>query len=291
MGIEHLLPELVGETAHLVTIFCEIGRRYGRDDEAAVSLFRMLPQQLKSAQAFYDRFGSRWRYVYGEPFDFPGSSQVVVGVAQFPEVEHLYLAMTLMESHLSSTELLEYIGRLGVRSKHHEVLFEARPLLFLDPRVTASFEVVGFGKGNKTIDWLFGRAGSTNVLVEVKYRVVDVVQHFEPMMSSLDSGRPVIASGPALSAPLFPSTYDKFLPNAPSVQLQGAWISSNIKVKPAELQYTFQSLPEDHLHFAVLSGWSRDGLLLTRSGIDRGYIKETLGLVEGFDAVVIEDNG
>lgn len=40
MGIEHFLGELVGETAHLITVFREVGRRYGRDDEATDSLFR-----------------------------------------------------------------------------------------------------------------------------------------------------------------------------------------------------------------------------------------------------------
>lgn len=250
----------------------------------------MLPQELKSAQAFHDRLGSRWRYVYGEPLDFSGSSRIIVGITQFPEVEHLYLAMTLMERHLPATALLEYIGRLGVKVKHHEALYEVRPLLFLASGIAANFEVVGFGKGNKTIDWRFSGQGSPDILVEVKYRVGDLVQHFTPLLSSLEAGQSVIPSGPAVSGPLFASTYDKFLPVKPSVQLQGAWISSNIKVEAAELESTFQSLPENQLHFAVLSDWDRSGLLLTRSGVDRDYLIGSFGLAEGSGPVVIEGN-
>jgi len=290
MSIKHLLGPLVGETSHLVDVFLDVAERYGQECEEATELFKLLPQEVKSALAFFDTLTSRWRYDFGEPLEFQGSNQVLLGTHQWPEVEHLYRALRSMAQSVPATALIKYLGRLAARSKHQEVLFETRPLFYLAEGTAAEFEAVGCGKGNRTIDWRFSPKGSVDVLVEVKYRIGDVVQHFGPMVPDLGAGKNIVRSGPGTPEPLFLSTYDKFLAASPSVRLQGAWIQSNIKVERAELIAYFLSLPSDLLHFAIVSNWGETGFLLSRGGVDRESIVRTFGLVEA-DNAIVDGNG
>jgi hypothetical protein len=288
MSIKDLLGPLVGETSHLVDVFLDVAEKYGQGREGATELFRILPMEVKSALAFFDQLTSRWRYDFGEPLELQGSNQVLLGTHQWPEVEHLYRALRSMEQNVPTPALLQYLKRLAERSKHQEVLFEARPLFYLAEGTAPEFEVSGYGKGNRTIDWRFSPKGSVDILVEVKYRIGDVVQHIGPMAPGLDAGQDSVSSGPGKPEALFPSTFDKFLAVNPSTQLQGAWVYSNIKVKLADLVAYFLSLPEDQLHFAIISTWNETGFLLSRKGVDRERIMQIFGLVEGDEAVVDE---
>jgi hypothetical protein len=288
MSIKHLLGPLVGEMSHLVDAFLKLAEKNGQEREEATALFKLLPQEVKSAQAFFDSLTRRWRYDFGKPLEFPGSNQLLLGTQQWPEVEHLYLALRAMAQKVPSTALMKYLGRLADRSKHQEVLFEARPLFYLVEGTAAEFEVVGYAQGNRTIDWRFSPAVSVDILLEVKYRIGDVVQHFGPMVSDLDAGKDIVQSGPGKPEPLFVSTYEKFLSVSPGTRLQGAWIHSNIKVERAELETYFHSLPSDLLHFAIVSNWEKTGFLLSREGVDHENIVRIFGLVENDDAVVDE---
>src|SRR4029078_8684539 len=143
MSIKHLLGPLVGEMSHLVDAFLKLAEKNGQEREEATALFKLLPQEVKSARAFSDKLTMRWRYDFGKPLEFHGSNQVLLGTHQWPEVEHLYLALRAMAQKVPSTALMKYLGRLADRSKHQEVLFEARPLFYLVEGTAAEFEVVG----------------------------------------------------------------------------------------------------------------------------------------------------
>jgi hypothetical protein len=287
VGIKDLLGPLVKETERLATAFHRLAIEIGDDPQEAMNTFSRLDGKIQRAEAFLDLM-SRWRYVFGDPLDLHGTSMVLAGTHQWPEVKHLYLALREMQQRTSSAAFEMYLRRLSIRSKHHDVLFESRPLLFLAKGVSAEFEVAGLGAGNHTIDWRFTPAlqDGVPILVEVKYRVGDVVQHVEPMVSHLDSGQPVVAAKPGTPAMLFPSTYAKYQATHPKIQLQGAWIHTTIKVPRVELVTYFQALPPDQLHFAVLSSWDKEGFLLCREGVEREDIVRAFGLVESDSFVV-----
>lgn len=288
MSIKDLLGPLVGDIAHLVDAFLEVATQQGQERTDATELFKVLPLEVKSVPAFFDKLTSRWRYDFGEPLTLQGSDQVLLGTHQWPEVEHLYRSLWSMEQHLPKCAFLRYLERLSSRSKHQEVLFEARPLFYLAEGTGAEFEVVGYGKGNRTIDWRFSPSYSPDILVEVKYRIGDVVQHIGPMVPYFNSGQEVVPWDRGRPEPLFASTSEKFMPTSLNTKLQGAWIHLNIKVERSELEAHFLSLHSDLLHFAVLSNWTETGLLLSRQGVDRELILSIFGLKESEDAVVTE---
>lgn len=168
------------------------------------------------------------------------------------------------------------------------MLFEARPLFYLADEAVAEFEVGGLAAGNRTIDWRFSQIDSTDILLEVKYRTGDLVEHFAPLIASLGNPNPTIQWKPARPEPLFASTYEKFRRVDPTSRLQGAWIHANVKVERSKLQAYFAALPENLLHFAVLSTWQQPGFLLSREGVDRHRIVRTFGLVES-DVCVVDE--
>jgi hypothetical protein len=146
---------LYSRTAHLVDAFCEVAAVHGQSRQEAESLFRILPQETKSAPAFLDKIGTCWRYDYGDEIDRLPNNQVALGLHNCPEVEHLFLGIRAINVRFTEPELTSYLYRLSFPSKHHEVLFELAPLIRIGEEVLASFEVSGIGPGNTNVDWLF----------------------------------------------------------------------------------------------------------------------------------------
>lgn len=282
MSIAALGP-IAGEVCDLYRAFCREGERFEVARSRSKQLFDLLPPNLKETEAFFDKLGARWRYNFGEPLTFNPSGKELHGVHQFPEVRHLFRALNSMVRVLTGEELASFLDRLSVRSKHSNVLFEARPIFDLAVGTSACFEVPA-EVGDKRIDWLLEPPHGIVILLEVKFRVFDILQHFGRMASSR---RPeTVEFEPGKPERLFQSTFEKFAPRDPAAQLQGAWIHTHIQVRRTELEaYFSDTVPRDQLHFAILSTWSRSAFLLTRPGIDRHRLVDLFGIEETEDFV------
>jgi hypothetical protein len=279
-----LFDVLLGAHSTLLERFLAVATQLQDRSEEAERLFNLLPKEIQGVPTFFERLTSRWRYDFGTPIEL-SSNQVLVGTNTWPEVEHLYRCLTEVGSRVSPDKLSQYITRLSSRSKHQDVLFEARPLFSLARSVAVEFEVVGHGRGNRTIDWRLLAHDEVEMLLEVKFRLGDVARHINTVAPSLNAGLPEVPWGPGDPDPLFRDTYEKFLPADPHKRLQGTWIHHSIKVRRSALESYFQSIPDDLLHFAVLSGWDSGAYLLTRPAVDRGRLTAFFGITEVDNAV------
>jgi hypothetical protein len=280
MSIKHVLGDIVGDIASLERVLGDTAEQQGVERKAAEDLFQLLPPSLQASEAFFDRLTGLWRYEFGCPLEVVSGTQVILGTHQYPEVRNLLRALRAVTPRLPPASLSTYLNRLADRSRHLDALFEARPLFFFDAVTAAEFEVVGYGQGNRTIDWRFTPAGHPPVLLEVKHRVLDLLEHFEPMAAQRAAGKTPVQPGPGRASSLFRDAHEKFLPVDSSQQIQGVWIHAYIKVASTDLAEFFRSLPDKQLHFAVLSNWDERALLLSRDSINREFLGSLFGLVE-----------
>ena len=122
----------------------------------------------------------RWRYEFGLPYRL-SNGQAVLGTHMWVEVGHLCAVLACARARLTDKQLELYAQRLGDKAKHQDVLAEMSPMMRVDQSITAQFEVVGHGAGNRAIDWLVGPHLGRSVLVDVKRRVTDFVQAMEKL--------------------------------------------------------------------------------------------------------------
>jgi hypothetical protein len=217
------------------------------------ALLHSLPSPIATAPVIRDAEGTL-RYDFGETIAIRGTDQRLDGIERYPEVAVLLRALQLLNRHLSQEDFQNYLARLVDPFKHLETLFEARPLFRLTD-CPASFEVPGLGSGDKRIDWFITPPHMQPVLLEVKYRTADIIEHLRPHLSALDRADETIKFEPGDPARLFPSVVEKFIAASPDVRLQGAWIHTNVRILKSMLLEHMKSLPPEHVHFVVLSGW------------------------------------
>lgn len=258
--------------------FISAAEALGLSGQESRELATLLPQTLQSAQCFLDALTNLWRYEFGKPMDRLASGMVVFGTHMYHRIDHLVEALRCAQLRLTSTQLTRFIDRLSDPAKHGNVLIEMLPALRLHSNVTAEFEVLGYGSGNRMIDWLISPSDGPPVLIEVKHRQRDTVEYFDRL-----SSRP---RGAALLAPehdtdlLFQSLESKFLHRRPTDIIQGAWIHVSIKQEEGELRASFDKLDPELIHFAILGSWQEDVFLLARSGVDREGLLALLGRKE-----------
>jgi hypothetical protein len=262
--------------AYLYQAVVEYGSGLGHESGYIESLFNLLPPALQAAMACKLIDPLDWAYDFGSPIDRMPKGVVVGGTPEGPRLVDLYDALVVASRHLGPQQLEAWSARLEDRGKHMDAVEEMRPLTFLRPEATSSFEVEGMGVGAKLIDWYIKQEGGPPLLFDVKYRRVDTVEHFKAIIPLLNAGKREIPEPDFDPALLFRDTYQKFEPRAPSVVLQGAWIRCGIK-HPC-LQDYFDTLPAEQIHFAILPGVRGQAEVFARTVEQESRVRSVLGL-------------
>lgn len=259
-------PVPMSEAIHNVAVLL------GDSKEKADNLFQLLPGELQLAPAFFLLLTKKWCYEFGDVIDRMPLDYWLIGSEQFPELENLYRGLCAADKYLTHSQFLDFMQRLSHSGKHLSTLAELAPLVRVSEGVAVDYEVSGYGDGNHPIDWLFSPKSGIPILMDVKYRIVDLVQHMSQMMPYLDAGQEQIFAPELDPAFLFKDTTEKFVARSQNDFLQGAWIYSHIKQDKSKLLAYFNSLDRKRLHYAILSQWNGDAFILCRDDINRDYL-------------------
>jgi len=113
------------------------------------------------------------------------------------------------------------------------------------------------------------------VLLDVKQRIADLIHAMDREFTGKVAPNPTHDT-----ALVFRSIESKFADADPDVQLQGAWIATDLQQEVAELPAAFETLDGRKVHFAILGDWEPGVHVLVRREQDRAYLTELLGLTE-----------
>ena len=232
--------------------------------DQSAELINLIPCEVRDAPCFLDRLTGLWRYQFGSVFDIPDAG-LVLGTQMFPPVDHLFRVLWCSRERLRPEQLGTCLRRLADPRKHADLLAEFAPIARVPSNVGIEWEVPGGGTGNQNVDWLIASEKHPPVLLDVKNRVLDLIEN----LSQIGRGeRSMRGTGPAPSHDsqrLFLSIETKFGRAKPTERLQGAWIGTQIRQEEQELHAAFGALDHERVHFAVLGDWKDDGYVL---GID-----------------------
>ncbi len=270
MFIDEVFPQVVAAKASLQDRVIEELLLAGIAREEAERLLSALLPPLLNSGCFLDRMTGFWRYEFGFPFDIRGDRSLVWGTHMWVPVTHLAAALLVAHQRLDSKKQREYLERLAEPSKHQDALCEMAPIVRLDPSIPADFEVAGLSDGNQTIDWVVGPASGRKVIFDVKRRVADFLRQANQWSEHAAAETPPPPDhDPAV---LFRSVENKLRSNDPALNLQGVWISTEIKQDAAKLRAAFENLDKDKVHFAILADWQSDIHVLVRRDEDRQFL-------------------
>lgn len=256
MKLPRVPATMVGGVAELESLFASLGRYRGISREVVQGVVALVPESLKAAPCFLDRLTGLWRYDFGEPLDWP-SGGVAVGTTMFQSVDVLYDVLSIAQRRLPPSQLSNYLVRLADPNKHDDLLFEFAPIARLDGSISSTYEVVGFGDGNRTIDWLLRPEEGPPILLEVKNRTKDLLQSLTRVQEgdqSADGSAPVPNHDANL---LFASVEQKFRPTSPTEMIQVVWIGTDLRQEEDELRRAFVLLDPSKVHVAILGDWRR----------------------------------
>jgi hypothetical protein len=275
MLIERIMPELVGAKDTLLHRLEVDAVAAGMSAEDIATLIAAIPTNLRNTQCFEDKLTGLWRYEFGQPFYLKRLEQLLWGTHMWVPVMHLRRGLACLLTRVAADKQKAFLARLDDRQKHLDVLSEMIPLLNVGQGVPADFEVVGLGKGNRTIDWRFGPIDGREVLMDVKRRSIDLIKQLDQLTPGQKSPEP--DHDPAV---LFRSVETKLVGADPTNRLQGVWVVTDIQQEGVELANAFQSLDPAKVHFAVLGDWERDAHILIRREEDRVFLVDCFGLTE-----------
>ncbi len=227
----------------------------------------MVPKTLVDAGAFLDKMTGLWRYEFGVPYDIAGN--LVWGTHMWIPIENLFTTLLCAHFHIPEGKRVTYLAELADPMKHQNKLVEMIPVAKVGSNAPIDFEVSGLGSGNRTVDWVIGPQDGRIVLLDVKRRTADFIEQTE----RIDSGKvaPEPSHNPEL---LFRSVEQKFIPADPDLQLQGAWIVTDIRQEESQLMQAFAGLDANKVHFAILGDWESDVYVLSRRDIDKLFLLE-----------------
>lgn len=278
--------QLYSETSTLEHELVRAGESLGVTQAECTDIIELLPDELKSARAFFNLLTKMWCYEYGQAYDRLAGGGLAYGADQCPPVERLFLCLQAALRFLSKEQVEGVVARLAVPAKHDEVMAEFAPVLRLQNSVQAQYEVGGYGPGNTNIDWLISPSSDRAVLLEVKCRKLDLISHLEQIVRSPDSR---VAPPPeAQPEKLFLDVEGKFEPHPRSETLQGAWLHVPVKQDERALDAAFADLDPLKVHFAILGGWGAEAHILANDKADRDYLVSVFRLDES-DRFVIRD--
>lgn len=270
---------MVGGVAELESLFASLGRYRGIPRDVVQGVVALVPESLKASPCFLDRLTGLWRYDFGEPLDLP-SGGVVVGTTMFQSVDVLYDVLSTAQRRLTPGQLSNYLVRLADPNKHDDLLFEFAPIVRLRGGVSSTYEVVGFGDGNRTVDWLLRPEKGPPILLDVKNRTKDLLQSLTRVQEgdrSVDGSAPVPGHDANL---LFASVEQKFKPRSPTEMIQAVWVGTDLKQEEEELTRAFGLLDPTKVHLAILGDWHDDAYVMTNEAIAKQHTLATLGVRE-----------
>lgn len=270
----HIPPEFYSESYHLYGAMTKAVELLEIAEKSVDDIVRILPKNLREAPAFKDAITGIWRYDFGDPYVINGGREALFGTDQCPPVQWLYRCIVSMEKILTNSQLLEFLDRLGNPSKHLEALTECSPLLVLREPANVGYEVIGFGQGNKRIDFYIQPSKGVPVLIDAKCRIRELIRKL-PQTSRPDP------SG------LFKSLPEKFVSQDPGTCLQGGWIYSVLKWDKAALHSEFDQTDASRLHFAVLACWDKQAYVLSRNSDIERQVRSIFDLPDD-DSIVIK---
>jgi len=282
MGQKRIIipPAFVGGTSSLYEQFIRIGQDEGDSESYSIELLKLLPQDLKTTKVWLDKITNLWRYEYGLPFDQLPEDMLVFGPNVYLPVNELYISIKLADQNLSRLQLLDFIKRLGDKSKHADALFEMRPLLHLSKGYVPQYEVSGFGEENTTVDWLIKGRG-IKLIFDVKNRSRSLIDHLKYTIPNMNKGEEILNSPPPDPKFLFRDVEKKMVKVSPLRRIQGVWIHTDIKEKEDDLiSYFNKKLDKKKTHFVILSDWKDDGYILARNRIIKSIIKKVFNIIE-----------
>jgi len=273
-------PELVVQSGDLKAAFHQVARAAGIPAITSAALFSRLPAPLCDAPAFLCAMGGMWRYQFGLLLDGLPEDSVALGTRQCPEVSWLLKGLLVASERLTQDEISLVSRSLGSIDRHLETLTELAPLARISTRYRAEYEPPDCGTGNRRIDWRFTTECGPTILLEVKSRVKDLIEHLSDISHAAVRGAkeaPEPTSDPAM---LFRDTVEKFREADPAYFLQGAWIYTAIKQEVSVLRRFFDSLDHSRIHFAVLGDWDDDAFVMTAPDVSRDEILRAFSLRE-----------
>ena len=272
MYIDQILPAVIGARDTLRNRLASEAHALRLTDVEIAEIQILLPPNLAAAECFEDRLTSHWRYEYGEYFDLRATKQCLWGTHMWVRVDTLVLALSSVLKRVPQEKRSTYILRLDDPTKHHDTLSEMVPVIRLDPLVSADFEVAGLGFGNTTVDWHFCTSDGRAVLLDVKSRVVDLINQMDRISNGNEPDHD--------AGLMFRGLENKFIAADPDKQLQGAWVGTHIKQERSELLAAFEALDPQKVHFAIFGDWEPDVLILTRRTIDKLFLIRLFGVAE-----------
>lgn len=271
MLIEQVFPKVIGGKASLHGRLTVEGKSRGLSPHEIEALISIIPLKLLKADCFLDRLTDLWRYEFGQPYESISQGQYVWGTHMWPPVKHLFEAVRCAQIRLLEPQRRRYLERLANPEKHVDTLVEFLPILRLPEDIVASFEVPT-GVGNYNVDWCISKSTYRPVLIDVKRRFRDFLE----MMNQIEEGE----YDPDGTAPapkhnvslLFRSIEQKYFQHDPAIQLQGAWVVTDIKQEETELSAAFEALDRLKVHFIILGDWEPGIKLLTRQDKDHQFL-------------------
>jgi len=272
--------ELVGDRSNMHDAFVRCGSEQGDSKEYTTELLRLLPQDLMQAPVWFDKFTRLWRYEYGIPFDRMPEGSIVSGTNVHLPVCELYASMRIADKRLNREQLLGFLERLSIKDKHYEVLVEMRPIKDIRETLKVYYEILGKGVGNTTCDWHI-KGSLINIVFDVKNRTKSLVDHMEEIIPDLNRGAASVIPSAPNPEDLFKSVENKLKKMCYLLQIQGAWIHSDIKEHEDSLTLYFnKTLNHKKVHFAILSDWKNDAYILARNWFIKLILKKVFHLVE-----------
>ena len=285
MMVEQLEPRVVGATAPLVARLASEAQAQGLSRDEAAMILAALPPNLRQAMCFNDRLTGVWKYEFGEPLELPRTQTLLWGTLWVP-VKDLLTALRCALVRVPTGKLNVYLARLDDAVRHRETLAEMMPLARCTANIGVDFEVAGLGQGNRTVDWVLAPDGGRRVLLDVKQRIADLIHAIDRKFEGKVVPAPTHDTGL-----VFRSIETKFADADPDVQLQGAWIATDLQQDASELPAAFEKLDGRKVHFAILGDWEPGVHLLVRREQDRAYLTEMLGLTETNSRFVFQRGG
>jgi len=270
---------MVGGVADLESLFASLGRYRGIPRDVVQGVFALAPESLQACPCFLDRLTGLWRYDFGEPLDLPGG-RVAVGTTMFQSVDVLYDVLSTAQRRLTPSQLSNYLVRLADPNKHDDLLFEFAPIVRLGGSVSSTYEVVGFGNGNRTVDWLLRPEKGPPILLDVKNRTKDLLQSLTAVQDgdrSADGSAPIPSHDVSL---LFASVERKFRSTSPTAMVQAVWVGTDLKQEEDDLKRAFAALDASRVHVAILGDWRDDAYVLTNETIAKEHTLATLRVRE-----------
>lgn len=272
--------ELIGDRSNMHDSFIRCADEHGDSKDYAIELLKLLPQDLKEASVWFENLTNLWRYEYGRPYDRMPEGTIISGTNVHLPLFELYLSVRIADKRLKRGQLLKFLERLSSKAKHCDVLFEMRPMKDVKETLKANYEVTGKGTGNTTCDWQV-KGNLINIVFDVKNRTKSVLEQMKQIIPNLNRGAANVFPSAPNPEDLFKSVENKLKERCYLVQMQGAWIHSDIKEHEDTLtRYFKKTLNRKKVHFAIISDWGNDAFMLARNALIKIILKKVFHLTE-----------